>query len=196
MTLGLGHPAEARDWLEKAYLLFRDVGETWGLSFVLNNLGEVARVQGDYDQAGKYYQQSEALLRATGDKGDLARFVHSLGYVALHQADYEQAQARFRESLSMFRQLGNKRGIAECLAGLAGLRARQGQAHWGATLLGAAEALLGASGAAWWPADRVELERNRGIMQSALGEQEYAQAWTAGRAMTLEQAIAFASAAF
>ena len=32
----------------------------------------------------------------------------------------------------MFRRLGNRRGIAECLAGLAGLKAQQGQIEWGA----------------------------------------------------------------
>ena len=55
----------------------------------------------------------------------------------------------------MFRRLGNRRGIAECLAGLAGLKAQQGQTEWGAILLSAAESLLKAKGNAWWPADRV-----------------------------------------
>jgi tetratricopeptide (TPR) repeat protein len=193
VSLGLGRPAEARDWLNQAYPLFIDIGEEWGLSFVLNNLGEVARVQGQYDQAHEYYKQSEALLRTTGDQGDLARFVHSLGYVALHHENYKQAEAQFMESLSMFRKLGNKRGIAECIAGLAGLRAKQGKLDSAAQMLGAAEALLGKSGAAWWPADRVEVEKTRAILESGLSENEFTAAWTKGQEMTLEQAIAFAS---
>jgi len=132
-------------------------------------------------------------LRTTGDKGDLARLVHTLGYIAAYKGDLRAAEAQFRESLAMFRRLGNKRGIAECIAGLASLRAKVGKLQVGAQLLGAAEALLGASGAAWWPADRVEVERNRQLLQSALTQDEFATAWETGSAMTIDQAIELAS---
>ncbi len=93
----------------------------------------------------------------------------------------------------MFRQLGNRRGMVECMAGLAGLKAQQGQTVWGATLLSAAESLLKATGGAWWPADRVEVERNREMMQSALSADEFAKAQKTGAAMNIDQAIAFAT---
>jgi hypothetical protein len=93
----------------------------------------------------------------------------------------------------MFRRLGNKRGIAECLAGLAGLTARQGHAQKGAIMLGAAESLLHATGADWWPADRQEVERNKEAIRSMLGEIEFASATKKGQGMTLEGALRFAS---
>ena len=80
-----------------------------------------------------------------------------------------------------------------CLAGLAGLKAQQGQVEWGAVLLNAAENLLKISGGAWWPADRVEVERNQAMIRTALGEADYAAAQKKGAEMTLEQALAFAS---
>jgi tetratricopeptide (TPR) repeat protein len=193
VSLGLGKPDEAKDWLNRAYPIFKEIGEEWGLSFVLNNLGEVARVKGNYEQAYGYYKESEALLRATGDKGDLARLVHTLGYIAAQEGDDRRAEAQFRESLVMFRRLGNKRGIAECIAGLASLRAKQGKSQVGAQMLAAAEALMGQSGAAWWPADRVEVEKTHSLLQSALEENEFKEAWTAGQSMTLDQAITFVS---
>lgn len=193
VSLGLGNPDEARGWLDRAYPIFKEIGEPWGLSFALNNLGEVARVKGNYGQAYEYYKESEALLRATGDKGDLARLVHTLGYIALHEGDNPRAQAQFRESLAMFRRLGNKRGIAECIAGLASLSAKQGKLQVAAQMLAAAETLLGESGAAWWPADRVEVEKTRALLQAALEEHEFKAAWAAGQFMTLDQAIAFVS---
>lgn len=193
VALGLGELAEARSWLDEAHALSRQIDENWLIAFAFNNLGEVARVEGDYERAHQCYTESEALLRAAGDKGDLARLVHNLGYVAQHEGDDAQAEAQFRESLAMFKQLGNKRGIAECLAGLAGLGAAQERPRWAAQLLWAAEALLTESGAAWWPADRVEFARNRAAIQSTLDEDTFAAAWAAGQTMTLEQAIAFAS---
>jgi len=191
--LGLGHPDKAHDYHSKAEAAARHIHENWLLSFALNNLGEVARTQGQFDRARKYYEESEALLRATGDQGDVARFVHSLGYIALHEEEFELAESQFRKSLAMFRRLGNRRGIAECLAGLAGLKAQQGQVEYGTTLLSAAESMLKVTGGAWWPADRVEVERNREMMQSALGADEFAKAWKIGKVMDIDQAIAFAS---
>ena len=177
---------------EQALVEARTINENWILSLALNNLGEVARVQGQYDLAWKYYEECEALLRDTRDTGDVARFVHSLGYIAQHEGDYALAESQFRKSLAMFRRLGNRRGMAECIAGLAGLKARQGNAEWGAIMLSAAEAVLKVTGGKWWPADRVEVEANQEIIRSALSEAELTAAQKKGKAMTLEQAINFA----
>jgi tetratricopeptide (TPR) repeat protein len=191
--LGLGHPDKAHAYHSKAEAAARQINENWLLSFALNNLGEVARTQGQYELARKYYEECEVLLPDSGDKGDRARFVHSLGYIAQHEGNYGKAESQFRKSLKMFRQLGNRRGMAECMAGLAGLKARQGQVEWGAVMLSAADSVLKVTGGAWWPADRVEVEANQEFIRSALGEAEWNVTQKKGRAMTLEQALAFAS---
>jgi hypothetical protein len=49
------------------------------------------------------------------------------------------------------------------------------------------------TGGAWWPADRVEVERNRAMLQSALTTDDFLKAWKSGGEMTIDQAIAFAS---
>jgi tetratricopeptide (TPR) repeat protein len=189
----LGHLQQARAYHEEALTKARMVNENWLIAFALNNLGEVARTQGQFDQARKYYEECESLLSTTGDRGDIPRFVHNLGYVAQHEENFELAEAQFRKALAMFRRLGNRRGISECLAGLAGLKAQQGQTEWGATLLSAAESLLKSTGGAWWPADRVEVERNREMLRSALPADEFAKAQKTGEGMNIDQAIAFAS---
>jgi predicted ATPase/Tfp pilus assembly protein PilF len=193
VELGLGNPEQARELHEWALTIARSVGDSWLVTFALNNLGEVARTQGQYDLARKYYEECQLLLHDTGDTGDLARFVHNLGYIAEHEGDYALAESQFRQSLSMFRRVGNRRGIAECLAGLAGLKARQGDPQAGAALLSAGESLLFSTGGAWWPADRVEVERNRELIQSVLRGDEFTNVWERGKTMTIDQAIAFAS---
>jgi DNA-binding SARP family transcriptional activator len=69
------------------------------------------------------------------------------------------------------------------------LDALEGQAQWGAMLLGAAHATLSATGAAWWPADRVEYQRSRASIHSALPADAFAAAWAKGQEMTAEQAL-------
>jgi len=193
VELGLGNTDQARILHEEAEAEARTLNDNWLLSFALNNLGEVARVQGQYELARKYYEESDALLTDAGDDGDKARFVHNLGYIAQHEEEFELAESQFRKSLKMFRRLGNRRGMAECMAGLAGLKARQGQVEWGAVMLSAAEVVLKVAGGAWWPADRVEVERNQEMIRTALGEEKWAAAQKKGMEMNLEQALAFAS---
>lgn len=191
--LGLGNIDKARTYHEDALAEARVINENWLLSFALNNLGEVARTQGQFEKARAYYEECETLLRSTGDRGDVARFVHNLGYIAQHEEEFERADSQFRKSLTMFRRLGNRRGMAECMAGLAGLKARQGQTEWGATMLSAAESVLKITGGAWWPADRVEVDRNREMIRAALDSNIFDAAWEKGKAMSLEQALAFAT---
>jgi len=189
--LGLGRLEQARARLEQAYAEAQMIGDGWQVAFVLNNLGEVARAQGEYAAARQSYEQSENLLRQSGDQGDLARLIHSLGYVALHEGDTARAETQFRDSLAMFRRMGNRRGITECLAGLAGLHGAA-QPRWAATLLSAAEAALYATGGAWWPADRREVEASRERIRAALDEAAFAAAWAEGRGLSLDQALRFA----
>ncbi len=191
--LGLGHPEQAQAYHLEAAASARHINENWLLSFALNNLGEVARVQSQYDIARTYYEECETLLPDSGDKGDRARFVHSLGYIAQHEGDFKRAESQFQLGLKMFRRLGNRRGMAECMAGLAGLKARQGNVEWGAVMLSAAESVLKITGGAWWPADRVEVEANQEFIRSMLSGEDYATAQKKGAAMTLEQALAFAA---
>ena len=76
---------------------------------------------------------------------------------------------------------------------MTGSKARQGNAELGAMMLNAAESLLKETGGAWWPADRIEVEENRKVIQSALSDDEFAKAWKKGSEMSNDQAISFAS---
>ena len=193
VALGQGDIAAALEYLEKAETIARQIGDPWQIAFAVNNRGEVARVLGEYDKAKRYYVETEQLYQQADAKGDQARLIHTLAYIAQHEGDLETAEARFRESLESFLELGNKRGIAECLAGLAGLAAERKEFDWAAPLLAASEALLTSFGAAWWPADRVEFERNLVFTRSALEQAEFEELWNQGKTFSLEQAVKYAS---
>jgi predicted ATPase/Tfp pilus assembly protein PilF len=192
VSLGLGQANQALQWLDTAMPLLKASGDIWNVAFGLNNYGEVARAQGDYETAESYYRRTQELFEQADAKGDQARLVHTFGYIAQHKGHLRQARALFLQSLDDFRELGNHRGIAECLAGLAGLAAEQGKYEWAVPLLSAAESQLKAFGGAWWPADRVEIERARERMQSALGDQ-FQTLWVQGQSMPVEKAITYAT---
>jgi predicted ATPase len=191
VSLGLGNPEQAIQWLDMAMPFFIETSDIWGMAFGLNNYGEVARAQGDYEKAEKFYRRTEELFEQADAKGDQARLVHTFGYIAQHKGEFNKARLLFLESLNDFRELGNHRGIAECLAALAGLAAEQGEHEWAAPLLGAAGSQLENFGGAWWPADRMEIEQAKERAQSALGD-KYEELWVQGQTMSVEEAITYA----
>ncbi len=69
----------------------------------------------------------------------------------------------------------------------------EGQPERAAHILATAEALLGALSARLDPVDRGEYERNMAAAQAGLDEETFSAAWAAGHAMTLEEAIAYAT---
>ena len=68
----------------------------------------------------------------------------------------------------------------------------QGQQVRAARLLGAVEALLEATNDHVDPADRAEYDRDVAAARAQLDEATFAAAWAEGRAMTMEQAMAYA----
>src|SRR5262249_39680077 len=122
--------------------------------------------------------------------------LNNLGFVAQHLGDYPLAASRSAEALSLARELGLKRMIAESLAALAGpqigVDASPAAMARAARLLGAAEALREAIGFDWGAADRPVHERTAAAVRSQLDEAAFAAAWAEGRAMSSEEAIAYA----
>jgi len=180
---------------EESLTLARELSNKEGIAGLLNSLGEMARLQGDYERAAALYDESLSLRRELGTRIGVAMMLHNLGYVALRQGDRRQAAAFFEESLIRYRELKDKNGIAFCLAGLAGLAGAEGQPERAARLLGAAEALLEATGARLIAADRAEYDHNVTAVRAQLDEAAFAAARAEGRAMATddwEQAVAYA----
>lgn len=186
----LGDYATAQMHFEESLASLRAQGNQDATGDILIRLGDLARLAGDYRRAGALYDESLTLSRAGNIKLGIASGLHKLGYVAQHQRDHVHAASRFAESLALQRELGNKQGIAECLAGLAGLAAAMEEPERAARLFGATLALLDAMGAPLAPADRAEWGRDEAAVRAQLGQQGFASAWSAGRAMSLDQAMA------
>ena len=131
-----------------------------------------------------------------------AKVLNVAGNIAQYQGDYAAARSLYLESLAIMRDLGDKYGIAACLAGLGGVAAGteqaeaetqgQAQAERGVRLLGAAEALLEAVSAVLDAEDRIPYEQGVASARAQLSEGEFAKAWAAGRAMSMEQAVEYA----
>ena len=109
--------------------------------------------------------------------------------VARDQGEYRRASEQLRESLALFAP-NNKHGSAACLEGLAGVAALVGQSAQAARWLGVAQAARAAISTPLWPCEQTNYDRTIDLLRAQIGADELAQAWSAGQAMPLEQAIA------
>jgi DNA-binding CsgD family transcriptional regulator len=159
----------------------------------LNKLGDLARRSADYGRAAALYAESLALMRQhEGDSG-IPGVMHNLGYVAHHQGQCRQAFEHFLEATVLFRANGDQRGVAECLLGVAAVALALDQPERAARLFGAADAALHAAGMAVASSNLSEYEHNIAAARTRMGRGASASARQAGRAMSPDDAIAYAS---
>jgi predicted ATPase/DNA-binding CsgD family transcriptional regulator len=197
----LGTVARAQGALERAAAmldeslgLFRRVGDRWGIATVLLYLGRTAYAHGEYDRASALYGESLALCRELADTWNIALLLTALGRVAHRQGRHGQAVAHLKEGLALQRELGQRDGIAECLETLGAL-ASVHHPDRAARVLGAAAALRDEIGMPLPPGDRAAYEQDLAAVRAGLRDEAFSAAWSAGRAMSLEEAVDYAVSA-
>jgi predicted ATPase/class 3 adenylate cyclase len=181
----------ARRYYEEGLALSRQLDDTALLASYLINLGYESLLQGDPERGAALNEEAAVLLRERGHKAKLQYALDNLGWAALVSGDNERAHSLHRESLELSRELGDKLVAAESLEGLACSAAR-GEEEWAATLLGATEALRASVGYHQAPRERALREPFLGAARSRLEEAKWEAALAAGRAMTFDDAAAYA----
>ena len=194
VALDQGDAAQALVYFEEALALSQ--GDISSNAWALINLGRVAHALGDDIRAQMHYAQCLPLFYEYGDRRGVAMVFLDLGRVAHAQWDEVKAHEYYAESLSIFGQFMDKQRVPECLEGIAGLADAAGRhpenVRRAVQLFGAAESLRASAGIPLPPVHRADYARDVALVRGQLDEATFAAAWAAGRAMTLEQAIAYA----
>jgi predicted ATPase/predicted negative regulator of RcsB-dependent stress response len=182
-----GDLAMARAHLEESLRLSQEQGDVLHASIVLNALQGLVSTQGDQELVRSLYQQSLPLMQQAHNRGTLGLFQINMGDFLHQYGEKQQAQASYREGLRLWQdmqQVEQRLGIVKGLAGLAEGAAVQGQAERAGRLFGAASRLLPATSSY-----REEVNRRSAAARARLDAATFEAGWTAGQAMTEEQAI-------
>jgi predicted ATPase/DNA-binding CsgD family transcriptional regulator len=183
---------EAISNAEEGLSLFRELNYQPGIALALNVIGEIARFGGDDERARRAYEDCLAVSRQTGETRRLYWMVVNLAFLAQHEGDYKHARDLFHQGIQLARETNFKLDMASSLAFIAGTISATGQPERAVRLHGASEAALERMGAFHQPADKLEVDRNIATVRTQLDKMTFAAAWADGRAMTLEQAVAYA----
>jgi predicted ATPase/class 3 adenylate cyclase len=172
----------------------RDAGHDVLLAMARFHLGLIAWAQGDEARARTLLRDALEISDRSGPPLDAVDPLRYLGLIASAAGDLDEAAMWFRKEVTHLRQRGSLAAIAVGLADVATLAAAREAWQPAVRLFAQAEALLTAEGAAFSLPARDYYERAHARAREALGDAVYQATAGAGRALTLEQALAEAEA--
>lgn len=185
----------ARPYHEQALALRLELGDRAGVGYSYLNLGDLERRIGNVDKARQMFRKSLDAFRDVGDRIGLGYGFQGLGMTSLLGGKPDQARADFTEALTIRMALGDRRGIVECIGAIAAVLASHGQHADAATMFAAADTLRLQIGTPLPDPDRVIFEPLMAAVRRALPAAELEARSSAGRAMSLADAAAFAQSA-
>ena len=182
----------AQNAWEEALVLYRELGDRRGIARVLNNLGYSIQTQGNIEKAQEFYIECLAICRELEDKWNMQHVLFNLGLVAYEQGNMIRAREMYEETLEACRELGDKDGMAYALLTLAQVLFLEGQIVSSAQVQGRGILMLKEVGSFLEPIEQANFDKNVAALKGAMGQENYEKELEAGKALSLEQAIALA----
>ncbi len=185
MVLGFVAAEEERngdaaiEWEASAHAL-RSAGDFWGLARPLNNLGELARSEGDLVRARHLHEEALGICRGLADGGSLPAILSALAQLSLDERDIDAAVEAATEALDVATRLENVIGQATSLEALARAEYETGDVQAAAGRWGHASQLRESIGLPVEARDRDRYERQIAEAQGRLGD-AFTVAWERGR---------------
>lgn len=196
----VGDRARAGPLLEESVDLVRRAGAGTPHNAVLathaeppfQSLARFVEEQGDLDRATQLLDETLTFSRERGASHGVANVLRTMAMHACRGGDVERATALLDESLRLFHGLAdapctwNQLVLVAHVATMAGHHARA------ALLLGAADVQQHTSGMVPLVVTRAVHQDTITAARAGLGNEAFEAAWAEGRAMTLDQAVAYA----
>ncbi len=111
--LAVGQLTGAAKYFERGLEVTRALGDRIGEGRALLNLGEVARLRGDFEQAEAVSRQALSIQREMGDRDQQALTMSNIGAAYVGQEDYPRAISQLIEAGSEFTAAGAAEHISE-----------------------------------------------------------------------------------
>jgi predicted ATPase/class 3 adenylate cyclase len=189
-----GDAEPGRALLESCLPVFRELHNATWTGFTLVFLGYTAMLKDDFEQAIQLMDDNLAVTQGSGWRSGQAMALGALGMAARGRGDYARAASLSRAALALRWEHANLPGTAEELVSMADVAAGFGDLERAVRLLGAAARLREAHGLPGLEAYNAAHDKLVLATRMALGDKVFAEAWAAGQALRLEEAIAEAMA--
>ena len=118
MFQSVGQYTKAEEYLHKALVISKEIGEKKGEAFVYGNLGTLFKYVGQYALAEEYLREALTIRREIGDKEGEASTYGNLGTVFQSVGQYTKAEEYLQKALVIRKEIGDKKGEASAYGNL------------------------------------------------------------------------------
>jgi len=190
LAAGAGDVDEAGRFFDEALAVAKGHDLAHLVSPGLQGLGQVARARGDLVAAQDLGDAALAAARACCDPAEEARALCELGLLA---PDHRQAAPLLHQALVLHGRNTDPAGVADCLEALAGLAVEKANLDDAARMLGAAQSIRDAHRCVRSAVRAGEHAACLDQVCQGLSDEEFHTAWAQGEALSVEEAVAYAS---
>jgi len=184
--------AAAHVHLEEALIIAGSLCDRPLEANIHSSLGIAYEWSGDHESGRFHFAQGVSILQAVDDPWTLADAQLDLAF-ALRKLGHAQESARFfREALWRELEFGDDYMTSACLYYAAGTAGAFGKLDLATILLGAAAQMRERTGYSMQEGDLAEYSSMVENAKSGLGDQQFANAWSSGEALSVEDAVALA----
>ncbi len=187
---GQGDLNAARKCFDEAIVLAQEIGNTREFATALNNRAQLHRLQGEFDAAQRLYEQVLAVVRDLGDHENVAIALLNLAMIEIGRGVTDPAQSMLLDALAIAAETGSKPASQSVVEVSAGLAAARGEWERAARSFGAAESHAALAGFQRDAADEAFLGPLIQKARAMLPSRQFDAAEAAGRALSLEVALA------
>jgi len=185
----LGDPATARVDYAESMNLFEQVGSDKDLIRLREAQVFLMHSEGEYVSARALQRENVEAFRRTGETGRVAIAVTLLAGIDLRLSEFAEAHAGLAEAVEIFGETGDRQGLVRISMIAAALAIVEGQFERAALLSGAGTALKEPLGEIATPLRMLQIEDPVPQARAGLGDAAFEEAFSAGRAMSLEELI-------
>jgi non-specific serine/threonine protein kinase len=185
---------DAERYIQQAFAMSQQAGDHGGVAWALFDIGYLAFVRDELAAARPMLEEGLAHLLERGINFGAYRALLALGHVERGLGERQRAAARYAEALRLQQQMRYLHYVADGLEGLGGIAAEHGDGRMAARLVGAADAHRRSIAMPRWPHHEAGYAADLAYARSLIDTEEWEEAWEAGAATLLEQAVAAALA--
>jgi predicted ATPase/DNA-binding CsgD family transcriptional regulator len=178
---------------EEALTLGRLIGQPQFVGPVLLDLADAAHRRHEYVRALAYLDEALEIVEEMGDPTLIVLVLATKAQALCALGDLTRALTFLRQASALAVEIGHVTGLANALVGFATIASAASQPQKAAMLLGAVAARQAEFGMRRMPNHRQQ-EWTDAAVRAALGERAYAEAFSVGRSLSLDAALADALA--
>jgi len=191
--LGEENFTEAQSVLEESRRLFQQVQDEWGGAYSLFVLGYKSFLQNDLESALPIIEGAYAIFKKLGERYFMCATLRYIGIIHIRLGGIKQGIEALRESLTIAHQLDSKYETAAALYRWGQAAQYLGSPTRTVSLFWAARTAYDTINSGMWTQGLdSEFETVLARCRTELGEAAFEEAVEKGRAMTMEEAIAYA----